>query len=414
MLIIGNFVSFFITILLNRLGYHVFARVLLSWMVSVYTFAVSLLSKMDAIQINDDQFYAPRFYILMTAVIPVLIFTTKRKWALGVGLAGSFITLLFFDPIHNSLGIGYYQSGYSSPGYPFITIITMVIYLIVVISLIIYKRSLEKYEGEQVIFTSSLKEKNEIIEAQKSRLELSNDELNEELRNKNKELVKSISELRQFSYTLSHNLRSPVASILGLSNILQLQNSKVDEETKIILDHIRKSSQNLDETISDLGNLLEIKDNIGQVKEAFHVKEEIDKVLTILSDEITASKVKINIDSNASSQIVSVRAYIHSILYNLISNALKFGSPDSQHVIHITTNLDESNLIISVKDNGIGIDLEQYGGQLFKMYKRLNVHASGKGLGLYITYYQVEALNGTIDVTSDIGKGTTFTVNIPI
>ena len=414
MLIIGNFVSFFFIIALNRLGYNVLARIIFSWMVSVYAFGASLISKIDVSQINDDQFYAPRFYILMTAVIPVLIFTTRRKWALAISLAGSFITLLFFDVIHNAFGVGYYQSGYSSPGYPFITIITMAGYLIVVTSLLLYKHILEKYEREQGTFTSALKEKNAIIEEQKARLELSNDELNEELRAKNKELLKSISELRQFSYTLSHNLRRPVASLLGLTNLIEIENSNIDEETKTLLNHIKISSKDLDETIADLRNLMEIKDNIEQAKEPFKVTEEIDKVLSVLNEDIINTKAKINLEANTKSPIVSVRAYVHSILYNLISNALKFGIRGNDHAIDIITNQDESYLNLSVKDNGVGMDLERYGDQLFKMYKRLNTQTSGKGLGLYITQYQVEALQGSIDVASAPGKGTTFTVKIPI
>ena len=414
MLIIGNFVSLFLIIALNRLGYNVLARIILSWMVSVYTFGTSLISKIDVSQINDDQFYAPRFYILMTAVIPVLIFTTRHRWALAISLAGSFITLLFFDVIHNAFGVGYYQSGYTSPGYQFITVITMAGYFIVITSLLIYKHILEKYEREQVTFTSSLTEKNAIIEEQKSRLELSNEELNEELRDKNKELLKSISELRQFSYTLSHNLRRPVASLLGLTNIIEIENSNIDEQTKTLLNHIKISAKDLDETISDLRNLMEVKDNIEQIKEPFNVTEEIDKVLGVLSEDIINCKAKINLEAKAKSPIVSVRAYVHSILYNLISNALKFGIRGNDHAIDIITNQDEGYLNISVKDNGIGMDLERYGDQLFKMYKRLNTQTSGKGLGLYITHYQVEALQGSIDVASAPGKGTTFTVKIPI
>jgi signal transduction histidine kinase len=383
-------------------------------MVSVYTFGASLISKIDVSQINDDQFYAPRFYILMTAVIPVLIFTTRHRWPLAISLAGSFITLLFFDVIHNAFGVGYYQSGYASPGYPFITIITMAGYLIVVTSLLIYKHILVKYESEQVSLTSSLQEKNAVIEEQKSRLELSNEELNEELREKNKELLKSISELRQFSYTLSHNLRRPVASLLGLTNIIEIENTNVDEETKKLLNHIKISAKDLDETISDLRNLMEIKDDIAQAKEPFDITEEINKVLAVLNEDIIKNKVKINLESNANSQIVSIRAYVHSILYNLISNALKFGIPGKKQAINITAKKDEGFLNLSVKDNGIGMDLERYGDQLFKMYKRLNTQTAGKGLGLYITHYQIEALKGSIDVASAPGKGTTFTVKIPI
>jgi len=413
MMIIGNFASYTLILGLTHLGFNVLARILFSLMVSVFTFSTTILSKIDAAQVWDDHFYSPRIYITMTAIIPILIFSSRNRKVLAIGLSGSFLSLLFFDPIHNYFGVGYYQSGHYSESYPFVSVVTMACYLIVVISLIGYRRVIEKYEKEQAETAEALEEKNIIIVEQKGRLELSNDELNEELLSKNKELLKSLSELRQFSYTLSHNLRSPVASLLGLTNIIQLENAKIDEETKEILHLIKKSSKELDETISDLGNLLEIKDEIGQIKEAVNVAEEINKVMVILDDEIAESTVDLSKKSKKIVPINSVPAYVHSILYNLISNALKFKTPGGEHSVKINMDQDEQNVIISIADNGIGMDLEKYGDQLFKMYKRLNVHTSGKGLGLYITYYQVEALGGSIEVSSSPGKGATFIVKLP-
>lgn len=414
MLIIGNISSFIIIWSLTRLGYTVLARVLFSWMVSMFTFATALISKLDANMVNDSEFYAPRIYIIITAVIPVLIFSTKRKWGLTVSLAGSFITLLFFDPVHNFFGVGYYQSGYSSPSYPLITFITLAGYFIVIITLITYKAIIEKYELEQRELTASLTEKNTIIEDQKAQLETTNLELVEELSEKNLELSRTISELKQFSYTLSHNLRSPVASLLGLTSLIDTNDTRLDDELKVILSHIRQSSKNLDETISDLRNILDIRDNIAQAKETFMVSDEIEKILAVLNEEITNNEVTINLSSKASEPILSFKAYVHSILYNLISNAIKFRTPGKSHVVCIDIEQDKTMLNISVKDNGTGMDLEKNGEQLFMMYKRLNTHQPGKGLGLYITNFQVEFLQGSIDVTSAPGKGSTFDVKIPL
>lgn len=413
MMIVGNFVSYGLILSLTHLGYSVLARIILSLMVSVFTFSTTIISKMDTSHIWDDQYYSPRFYITMTAIVPILVFGSSNKLALAISLMGSFLTLLLFDPIHNYFGVGYFQSGHFSESYSFFTIITIAGYLVIVVSLLGYRRIIESYEKVQLESSKAMAEKNAIIEEQKDRLELSNDELNEELKDKNKELLKSLSELRQFSYTLSHNLRSPVASLLGLTNLLDIQDSNTDEETKNVLNLIKKSSKELDETISDLGNLLEIKDEIGQIKEPVNVIDEINKVLVILDGEIAKSKVEVSNNPSKIAPINSVPAYVHSILYNLISNALKFKIPGGKHFVKINLNQDENNIVISIEDNGIGMDLEKYGDQLFKMYKRLNVHTSGKGLGLYITYYQVEALGGSIEVSSSPGKGATFTVKLP-
>ena len=112
-------------------------------------------------------------------------------------------------------------------------------------------------------------------------------------------------------------------------------------------------------------------------------------------------------------EIFSIKAYINSILYNLISNAIQYRSLDRKLIINISSYCKLDMVIIEISDNGIGIDLERYRDDLFKLYKRFHSHIEGKGLGLYIVKQQVEKLNGSIEVESQPDKGTRFIVSLP-
>jgi hypothetical protein len=104
---------------------------------------------------------------------------------------------------------------------------------------------------------------------------------------------------------------------------------------------------------------------------------------------------------------------LRSILYNLISNGIKYRSPERKPVIHITSSSNDQWVKIVVEDNGLGIDMEAFGSKLFGLYKRFHTHTEGRGLGLFLVKLQVEALEGTIEVESTLHKGTTFTICFP-
>ena len=108
-----------------------------------------------------------------------------------------------------------------------------------------------------------------------------------------------------------------------------------------------------------------------------------------------------------------VRSYLNSILYNLLSNALKYGDPNRVNKISISSYLNDCELILVVQDNGIGIDLNKFGNNLFGMYKRFHEHVDGKGMGLFLTKQQVEAIGGRIEIKSTLGLGSKFILTFP-
>ena len=104
-------------------------------------------------------------------------------------------------------------------------------------------------------------------------------------------------------------------------------------------------------------------------------------------------------------------AYFESIFLNLITNAIRYKSPDRDPIITFGSYIDGHNKVITVEDNGLGIDLKRYGGRLFGMYEKFHANKNGTGMGLFIVKTQIEAMKGTITAESIVGKGTTFKVS---
>lgn len=112
-------------------------------------------------------------------------------------------------------------------------------------------------------------------------------------------------------------------------------------------------------------------------------------------------------------RVRGITAYIESIFLNMLTNAIKFRSPEKKAYLKISADVTLSEVIIRFEDNGLGIDLEKHGSKLFGMYKTFHNVKGSKGLGLFISRYQAEAMSGRIEVTSKPGLGTTFHIHLP-
>jgi signal transduction histidine kinase len=232
-----------------------------------------------------------------------------------------------------------------------------------------------------------------------------------ELRSANEELVKYNNELLQFSYTVSHNLRGPVARILGLSEIMR--NEADLAQAKHWTSLIAKTSRELDLVIKDLGKILELRNELHQYRELVDIQQEWDQSLSLLQENLTGEE-KITADFSLLPQIGTVRSMLQSIFFNLLSNALKFRSPHRKLKIMATSRLVDGKIIIEIADNGLGFNTNLYKDKLFKLYKRFHSHVEGRGLGLYLIKSQVDVLNGQVEVESKLDEGTLFRVSLPV
>jgi PAS domain S-box-containing protein len=232
-----------------------------------------------------------------------------------------------------------------------------------------------------------------------------------ELKHLADDLYKRNRELYQFGYIVSHNLRKPVANIMGITSLLESEKND-PEMVEACTKNLKTSIENLDDVIKDLSKILSATDGSnGLQKERIDLFELIGNVKTSLKDMINQSGAIIEAVFEPA-RIVSHKAYLYSVFYNLISNAIKYKS-DSPPVIKIMMNADNETAYIVVSDNGLGIDMDKYADEIFKPYRRFNANTDGKGLGLFLVKSHIEALNGKIHINSKPGSGTTFRISLP-
>jgi len=249
----------------------------------------------------------------------------------------------------------------------------------------------------------------QIIEEQNNEIRLRNETLEEEVRDRTKDLVEYNQQLEQFAFISAHNLRAPVARILGLGNILGYARKNPEEEG-MILSKLIYTTQELDTVVRDLNTILELRKNNTSLITEVSFEEELRLIKVNLEKEILETDTEIWNDFSRVNSIRTIKPYLDSILVNLISNAIKYRYPGRYPVIQIKSEVIENYICLTVRDNGLGINLSLYKEKLFTLYSRFHNHVEGKGMGLYLVKTQVVALGGKIEVESEIDSGTTFKI----
>lgn len=224
-----------------------------------------------------------------------------------------------------------------------------------------------------------------------------------------RELTQNNKDLKQFSYITSHNLRAPLSNLIGLLNLIEdilIEDTELEE----ILNGFHKSTHLLNETINDLVKVIIIKDNPSMQKEQVSLQDIFQNVFSQLSFQIELHKPIIKLKLDKVPLLNTNKAYIESIILNLLTNSIKYKSENRKLKITVTAEQVDENLYITFKDNGIGIDLERNKDKIFGLYQRFHNYPDSKGLGLYLVKSQVETMGGTISVESEVNKGTLFTL----
>jgi PAS domain S-box-containing protein len=223
------------------------------------------------------------------------------------------------------------------------------------------------------------------------------------------QLMKQNQNLQQFAYIVSHNLRAPIANMLGLTSIYN-RNEIGSPINQKVIDNLMKSAQLLDTTIRDLNDLLTIRSQIGSVYETVYFDCLLQDVMELLKTDIASCGATISHNFNDAPAVSAVRSYAQSILLNLLSNAIKYRCPGRNLIINVTTKKLNGYICLRVQDNGSGIDLEKQQENIFGLYKRFHKGIEGKGIGLHLVKTQVEMLQGKVEVESEPQEGTTFKV----
>ena len=214
--------------------------------------------------------------------------------------------------------------------------------------------------------------------------------------------------LLNFAHIVSHNLRSHSANFSMLLNFLESEQDEVEKAT--IIGMLGEASNNLLETLDNLNDVISINTHTNIKKQKINLH---DKVLNVNQNLISYllnnnATIKNNIPSNFN--IKAVPAYLDSILTNFITNSVRYRDPNRKPIITLSAEKKNNYSILTISDNGLGINLEKHGKKLFGMYKTFHEHKDAKGIGLYITKNQIDAMNGKVEVTSEVGKGTEFKI----
>lgn len=225
------------------------------------------------------------------------------------------------------------------------------------------------------------------------------------------ELIRRNQDLEQFTYIISHNLRSHVANIKGLSNLLNCF-EYTDEECVGTLDALSNSVNSLDKVIIDLNQILQTGKQANDKNEWVSLPVIFEEIRSELQSLIHSNNASLNCDFSEISELFILKSYLYSVFQNLIVNSIKYRSTEKAPVINVTSKLKGDKVIIYFKDNGKGIDLTKNGAHLFGLYKRFDNMVEGKGMGLFMVKMQVESLGGSISVESEIDKGTEFKIEL--
>lgn len=260
-------------------------------------------------------------------------------------------------------------------------------------------------EGKLLGFAKVTRDLTERVTAQK------------ELTRRNAELERINSDLDNFVYAASHDLKAPILNIEGLLSVLYnrclRQEVEKDETIKSIYNMLELSIDRFKTSIQDLTEISNLQKEEVSSNESLSLYNILEEVKILLRDLITVKKAEI-ITNFEVEHLKFPRKYLRSIFYNLISNSLKYSSPDKAPVIRIQSKITGKNyLLLRFADNGLGIKKGQK-EKIFTMFKRLHQHVEGSGIGLYLVKRIVEKTEGTIQVDSEVGKGSTFTIHMKV
>ena len=223
------------------------------------------------------------------------------------------------------------------------------------------------------------------------------------------EKLKYHKQLEDFAYITSHNLRSPVGN---LASLFFMYDQQVGIENKdAIVEKLRTVTLHLTNTLNELSKALSIKTDTTIEKSSLSFADFFNAILVVCETEIEKSNAIVQSNFTACPAIHYPAIYLESILLNLLTNAIKYRHPNRQPVITFETYENRQHgKVLKVTDNGLGIDMERHGKKIFGLHKTFHRNADARGVGLFITKAQIEAMGGSITVSSVLGEGTVFTI----
>jgi len=232
-----------------------------------------------------------------------------------------------------------------------------------------------------------------------------------ELKKTNEDLARANSYLDSFVFATAHDLRSPVLNLKSFTTLF----NRVDsiEQKEQIVKQIGEAVERLSQTLDGLIEMVDFQKNNERIAQELNFSTILETLKIDLKPQIEeCTPTPIITDDFKVENIKYVPAFLYSIMYNLVSNAIKYRDYDRPLQIHISTTSDDHFIVLQITDNGIGIDLKKYGDQLFKPFKRLSIEREGRGIGLSLINEAIAKNSGSINVESTPGVGSKFIIRL--
>lgn len=216
------------------------------------------------------------------------------------------------------------------------------------------------------------------------------------------------NKLYNFTHIVSHNIRSHTSNLSMVVDVIE--NTDDIHEKLSYFDLFKEGTEKLSESIEYLNEIITIQQKTNIEKKEIPLKHEIEKTKKALRLVIKESKITITDSIPDHLTVTAIPAYLDSILLNLFTNAIKYKSPERDATLEIGFKIIDGYIVINFRDNGLGLDLKKNGHKLFGMYKTFHGNEDAKGIGLFITKNQLEAMNGKIEVESTVNEGSNFKI----
>ncbi len=428
----GTIILYLFVPLLNRYKAHVFAKYVISITPIIFCFIISIVNKkIGPIYIND--YFVYRLVLLVASIVPILIFRYNQYLHLTLSALPNFIGLLLYDKIHEWYGVGIFETGYQDDTYAMFYFTSLACYVTLVGFIYTLKRKsdvyfedildknelLERRNEDLADLNAQVEARNDVISRQNKQLKDFSSELKvkvekrtQELIKLNKELAEQNVKLEQFTFITAHNLKSPIVQIKGLLNLIGYEEG-LKASTQEIVRKLSLSCMSLEEVIADLNKILNIK-NSSHIVEEINLPDIVDHIFLGLNNELKNADIRIERGYGSSLPIQSIKAFVQSIFYNLIQNAVKYADHNkNDSFISVSIEDKNSHVLITIADNGIGFEHAAVKDKVFQLYQRFNTTVQGKGMGLFLVKTQLEMIKGEILVKSQVGEGTKFIIYLP-
>ncbi|MEG3659477.1 PAS domain-containing sensor histidine kinase [Arenibacter palladensis] len=218
-------------------------------------------------------------------------------------------------------------------------------------------------------------------------------------------------ELEELAYVAAHDLKAPITNLNVLIEMINTQSIRGDKDIELF-NKLKNNIEQVYKKVFALNDVINFKTTLNDQKKHLEFEKVFDEVKQNIPDRLKSTNANIDVDFSECSEIEYPPLHLISILQNLLSNSMKFKSPDRLLKIEVKTRKRNESVYLLIKDNGLGFDAEKHGEKVFGLFKRLHTHEEGVGVGLYIVKSIVETHGGKIEVKSKPNEGALFTINL--